>query len=49
MAKKKKQNPIYIPNSYEQSLGGFIDSDGKSFKERKKEWEIQKKLSLKKK
>ena len=49
MVKKKNKNSIYITNSFEKDIVGGIDLGGKSFKEKDKEYIIQKKLSLKNK
>lgn len=49
MIKKKNKNPIYIPNSFEKDIVGFIDFGSKSSKEKNKEYIIQKKLALKNK
>jgi hypothetical protein len=45
MVKKKKKNPVYIPNSYEKEL--FNGPGDKSMIERSLESDIQKKLALK--
>lgn len=47
MSKKKRKNPVYIPNSYES--GYFVGRGNKTTIERDLESDIQKKLALKKK